>query len=430
MTRRLTLVDCIGIGINGIIGSGIFLLPARVFRASGGLAWASWFAVGGVCLLVGLCFGEAASGTERSGGPYAYARAAFGDWVGFAVGWMAFASLVLSYGAVSRAFGRNLSYIVPSLSAPTAQGMLAATIVIALALLNWRGIRPGAIASDLFSGAKLIPLLFFVGLGLFFIDPHRLSPSPPAETSAFTALRFGGLAALFACTGFEYVPVPASETEKPRRNVPLALLGALFGAMLLYALVEVVFMGTHPDPAAADKPLAESAAAFAGPWAARFLTIGATVSSFGYCTGVALVGPRYLSAMAEDGLLPAAIGRRHPRFATPVTAIWITAAISAGLALWADFDRLSDLGNVSVFAQYLPTCLAVPVLRRMQPGNPRAFRLPFGLLIPAAATVGCLLFLNGMKTEDLRFALLTLLGGLVVFGALRWSRLAVPSKAP
>jgi amino acid transporter len=82
-----------------------------------------------------------------------------------------------------------------------------------------------------------------------------------------------------------------------------------------------------------------------------------------------------------------------------------------------------------VFAQYLPTCLAVPILRRTQPGNPRAFRLPFGPLVPAAATIGCLLFLNGMKREDLRFALLTLLGGVAVFAALRWSRLAVPGKA-
>ena len=160
------------------------------------------------------------------------------------------------------------------------------------------------------------------------------------------------------------------------------------------------------------------------------MTIGAAISSFGYCTGVALVGPRYLSAMSDDGLLPAVIGRRHPKFETPVAAIAITAAISGALALWADFDRLSDLGNVAVFAQYVPTCLAVPVLRRIQPGNPRRFRLPFGPLIPIAATAGCLLFLNGMKSEDLRFALLTLLGGLALFAALRWSRLAVPGKAP
>src|SRR5207302_7722832 len=112
LVRRLTLVDCIGIGVNGIIGSGIFLLPARVYRAAGGLAWASWFAVGAVFLLVGLCFGEAASGTERSGGPYAYARSAFGDWVGFAVGWMALSSLVISYGSVARGFRPYLCYIV------------------------------------------------------------------------------------------------------------------------------------------------------------------------------------------------------------------------------------------------------------------------------------------------------------------------------
>src|SRR5207245_10934551 len=98
-----------------------------------------------------------------------------GDWVGFAVGWMAFASVVLSYTAVARALGRNLSYIVPSLAAPLAQGALAAVVVAALALLNWRGVTPGAVAGDVFSGAKLLPLLGFLGAGTFSIKPHRLS---------------------------------------------------------------------------------------------------------------------------------------------------------------------------------------------------------------------------------------------------------------
>lgn len=429
MKRQLTLLDCVAIGINGIIGSGIFLLPSRVFAAAGGLAWASWFAVGGVCLLVGLCFGEVASATDRSGGPYAYARDAFGDWIGFAVAWMALASVVLSYAAVARALGRNLSYIVPAFSAPLAQGALAAAVIAALALLNWRGVKPGAVASDIFSGAKLLPLLGFVVVGLLFVQPQRLAVPPPAGESALTALRLGGLAGLFACTGFEYVPVPAGETDNPRRNVPLALLGALFGAMLLYALVEVVFMGTHPDPAHADKPIAEAAAAFAGPWGARLLTIGAVVSSFGFCTGVALVGPRYVSALADDGLLPPALGRRHARFATPGTAIVVTAAATIALALWADFDRLSDLGNVAVFGQYLSTCVAVPVLRRLRPGMRGRFRLPLGPVIPAAATAGCLVFLVGMKLADLIFALETLLGGLLLFGVLRWTGRAAADRA-
>jgi amino acid transporter len=244
------------------------------------------------------------------------------------------------------------------------------------------------------------------------------APLPQGE-SAINALRLGGLAGLFACTGFEYVPVPAGETRDPRRSVPLALLGSLFGAMLLYALVQVVFMGTHPNPAVADKPLAEAATAFAGPLAGRLLTVGAVISSFGFCTGVALVGPRILSALADDGLLPVVLSRRHPRFDTPSTAILVTAVLTAALAMWADFDRLSDLGNVAVFAMYLPTCLAVPVMRRLRPDRKLGFRVPFGALIPSLAAAGCLTFLAGMKRGDLVFALQALALGLALFGALR-----------
>src|SRR5207253_2809545 len=139
--RRLSLVDCVGIGINGIIGSGIFLLPARVYAQAGGLSWAAWFAVGGICLLVGLCFGEVASMTSRNGGPYAYARDAFGEPIAFAVGWMSVVSILFGYGAVARALGRNLSYVVPALSSSVAQAGLAVAIIGVLAALNWRGIK-------------------------------------------------------------------------------------------------------------------------------------------------------------------------------------------------------------------------------------------------------------------------------------------------
>src|SRR6266404_2894725 len=326
----MTLLDCVGLGINGIIGTGIFLLPAKVFRNAGGLSWAAWLAIGGVCLLVGLCFCEAAGRADRNGGPYLYARDAFGRWVGVGVGWMA----------------------------------LAVAVIGALAALNYRGIRPGALTSDFFSGAKLIPILLFVGVGLYFVDWQRLSFSPPPGEARLEAIKLGGFAALFACTGFEYVPVTAGETDNPRRNVPLALFFALLGSVLLYVLVQIVFMGTHPDPAAADKPLAEAAGAFAGPWAGRFVAVGSVVSSFGYLTAVALVTPRYLSALGENGELPAIFARTSARFGTPSLAITVTALACAGLAAFADFDRLSNLNNAAVFAQYVPTCLAVLVLRR------------------------------------------------------------------
>src|SRR5215470_18092772 len=86
--RQLGLIDCFGIGINGILGSGIFFLPAVVHRAAGGRAYLAWLLVGGLCSLVALCFAEAASRTDRSGGPYRYASEAFGGHFGFAIGWV------------------------------------------------------------------------------------------------------------------------------------------------------------------------------------------------------------------------------------------------------------------------------------------------------------------------------------------------------
>jgi len=413
----MTLLDCVGIGINGIIGTGIFLLPARVFRDAGALSWAAWLAIGAVCLLVGLCFCETSGRSERNGGPYLYARDAFGRWVGVGVGWMALASNFFAYGAVARAFGRNLSFLVPPLNRAGPQIALAIAVIGGLAALNYRGIRPGALTSDVFSGAKLIPILLFVGLGLLFVDWHRLALPAPAGKSTVEALKLGGFAALFACTGFEYVPVAAGETENPRRNIPLALIFALLGSMLLYVLVQIVFMGTHPDPGAADKPLAEAAAAFAGPWAGGFVAVGSVISSFGYLTAVALVTPRYLSALSENGELPPLFARTHPRFGTPSVAIGLCALVCAGLAVFADFDRLADLNNAAVFAQYVPTCLAVPVLRRTKGAS--AFHLPLGPTIPVLATLGCILFLNGIKRADAVFSVATLAVGLVLHAVWR-----------
>jgi amino acid transporter len=421
----MTLLDCVGLGINGIIGTGIFLLPAKVFAAAGGLSWAAWFAIGGVCLLVGLCFCEASGRTDVNGGPYRYARDAFGRWIGVAVGWMALAGNLFAYGAVARGFGRNLSYLIPPLSRPGPQMALAIAVIGGLATLNYRGIKPGALVSDFFSGAKLIPIALFVGVGLFFVDWHRLAIPPPQGTSTLSALKLGGFAALFACTGFEYVPVPAGETDNPRRNVPLALFGALFGSILLYALVQIVFIGTHPNPALADKPLAEAAGAFLGPWAGRFITLGALVSSFGYLTAVALVSPRYLSALGEEGELPPLFARVHPRFNSPFVAIVACAVVCAGLAVFADFDRLADLNNAAVFAQYVPTCIAVLVLRRTR--APSGFVLPLGPVIPVLATLGCLLFLNGIQRDDVIFSLVTLAAGLALHALWRFRALLRPA---
>jgi amino acid transporter len=296
------------------------------------------------------------------------------------------------------------------------QAALALAIIAALAVLNWFGIKPGAWVSNFFSGAKLIPLAVFVGIGLLHVDWTRLAAPPPGGRSMLQALQVGGLAGLFACTGFEYVPVPAGETKNPQRSMPIALVGSLFGATLLYALVQVVVTGTHPDLLHADpsaaKPLAESAAAFSGAGLARLISVGAVISSFGFCTGSALVGPRYVAAFAEDSAMPAVLGRRHPVHQSPAVAIAVVSVVAGLLCIVLDFDRLADISLVALFMQYIATCLAVIVLRHRRPDAPRVFRLPLGPTIPLLATLGCVLFLHGTARADVVLASWILFAGL------------------
>jgi basic amino acid/polyamine antiporter, APA family len=399
--RRLTLLDCVGIGINGIVGSGIFLLPVRVYLAAGGLSWAAWVVVGAVCLLVAFCFAEVASMTTRSGGPYAYAREAFGDGPGFLVGWMALASTLLGYSAVARGLGRNLGYLYAPLAEPGPQAALAWAVILGLGLLNWLGIKPGAHASNFFSAVKLLPLLAFTAAGLIAADYTRLSAPAPSGEGVLRSLQLASVAGLFACTGFEYVPVPAGETRDPQRSVPLALLGSLAFSTLLYVAVQIVLIGTHPDLAHAQAPLAEAARHFSGPLFAAALSLGAALSSFGFCTGSALVGPRYFAALAEDGLLPRLLAQTGARFGTPGPAILTVSLLAGLLCTFLDFDRLADISVVALYFQYVPTCLAVLRLRKTRPQAQRLYRLPGGPAIPLCATLGCCVFFAGTSRGDL-----------------------------
>ena len=146
------------------------------------------------------------------------------------------------------------------------------------------------------------------------------------------------------------------------------------------------------------------------------------LSSFGFCAGSALVGPRYFAALADDGVLPSWMARRHAKSGAPAAAILLLSVLTIALAFTLDFDRLADVSVVALFAQYVPTCLAVIRLRQTQPDVKRPFRLPFGPVIPLLGTAGCLLFLEGTRGTDVLLSGLVLLAGLALYWARRWRR--------
>ena len=412
--RELTLFDCFGLGINGIIGSGIFLLPAALQRRAGAHSPLAWLAVGSLCTLIALCFAEASSRTDRSGGPYRYAVEAFGPLVGFAVGWITMISSLLGYAGVARGFAIHASFLVGGgQSLPVLFG--AVTLVVAfLAVVNIVGLKPSARVGDGISVIKVLGLLGFVGVGLFFVRGANLHAAPAPATGESPGLFAAAFAGLFACTGFEYVPVPAGETVDPKRAIGLAMFVSVIGATLLYVLVQIVAMGTLPQLATSDRPLVDAARAFSGNIGANVIAVVASLSALGFCAGSAMVIPRYVETFAQDAFLPRVLERRSPRFGTPVVAIVIVSVLTIVLGCSFDFDKLADVSNVAVVAQYVSTCIAIMIWRMRDP-KPAGFRLPLGPTIPILAIAGSVLFLFHVSRVELLFGA-ALLGAGLAFG--------------
>jgi amino acid transporter len=366
--RSLGLFDAICLGLNAIVGSGIFLLPDDLYRQMG--AWSPLaFALCALGLLpVASCYAKAAALVEHTGGPYVYAREAFGARAGFVVGWMCFANSLFSFAAVASAAAAYSLKLWPTLASASGSGALAALVVIAFGTLNYFGAKPAVRAIDMFTFGKFLVLLILVAVLIPHASAARFASAAPPTLAGVGAATF---MALFALQGFEVVPVPAAETRAPKRNLPRAVLISLSVAALLYTLVQSVLVAACDGLGReSDAPLADAALALA-PTLGIVVTLGGLISTLGFVSGSAFGTPRYLFAAANHGHLPGALGRVHPRFATPHAAIATTAALAAVLCLPFDYRTLIGMSNVAVSIQYLATCLALPRLTAAS-GRPSA----------------------------------------------------------
>ena len=426
--------DCLAIGLNGVIGSGIYLQLAPLAQRAGPASVLGVLGSGLMCSLVALCFAELSGMFDRSGGSYVYARAAFGTYVGFGVGWMSTVANVLGYAAVALGFAEQLlppaltPYRVLGLSV-SPQALVAVAGISFLGVLNYLGVKLGARTLDVLSVAKVLPLVALAAVGLFFVRGEVLaqvvSPSAvPAEGGGYGASVLGtAFLAVFMLSGFEYTTVPAGEVKHARLAIPLATVGALLGATVLYCALMLVAHSVLPDLAAHAQPLPEVATRLVGPWGGQLLRTAALVSMAGFCAGSALVGPRYFTALAEDGFLPARL-TALTRHGTPGPAVVLNSAVTSLLVLFLGFGALVDISLVALFVQYIATALAVIALRRTLPDAPRAWRLPWGPVIPALAT-GTMLGLLGVARPAAREWLLSLevlVLGVGVWGATAWFR--------
>lgn len=395
LVRAVSRWQIVGLSINDVIGSGIYLLPAAAAVLLGPMSlWAVLLAGLAVALLV-LCYAQAASYFDQPGGSYLYAREAFGRFAGFEIGWMIWLTRISSAAAL----GNGLADAVAPLWPAAGQSGLARTLVIVASLggltaINVIGVKSAARTGVALAIGKLVPLALFVGIGLFYVNwGAAFSGGTPALHDAGN-LGQAALLLLFAYAGFENIPAAAGEYRNPQRDVPFALITMIITVTLIYALVQVVAQGTLPQPITDNMPVSEAAQQFGGHWLALVLVVGAVVSILGTTSNTVMLGPRFLYALARDGYGPAFLARIHPRFHTPAAAIVMQFVISLALALSGSFAGLALLSMVTRLLAYIGTAAAVLVLARRYRDRPGALKLPGGPLIPALAlllSVGLLL---------------------------------------
>lgn len=414
MLRAVGRWQLVGLSVNDVIGSGIYLLPAAAAALLGPASlWAVLLAGIAVSLLV-LCYAQAASYFDQAGGSYLYAREAFGRFAGFEVGWMLLLTRIASAAALSNGLADAVTHFWPAAGDGNVRVLIVVGSLAALTGINVIGVRAAARTGVTLAIAKFLPLAMFVLIGAFFVDLGQASPLA-VDSIPMDDLAKGALLLLFAYAGFENMPAAAAEYRNPQRDVPFAMLTMIAIVTATYVAVQWVALGTLPGLAASSTPLADASARFGGMWLALVLTVGAAVSILGTNSNTIMFGPRYLLALADDGVGPAALTRIHPRFRTPAVAIVTVGVLSVILALSGSFVQLALLSVVARLFGYLATAVAVLVLRRRHGQREGAMRLPGGPLIPLAATALSLGLLASAGVANLVAAAIALLIGALIY---------------
>jgi len=418
LKRTASRVQILGLALNDVIGSGIYLLPAAATALLGhGSVWAVLGAGAVVSLLV-LCFAEAGTHFDRAGGAYLYTRAAFGPLPGFAVGWMTWLARVASVASLSAGFAQAIAYGLPALGEGTARALVIALPLLALTALNLVGARAGVGTAMVLVVGKLIPLALFVAAGVIGFSSEVFLEQIASTPGSFADAAF---LLLFAYAGFENTPAAAGEYKNPRRDVPVALLQHIVFVTVLYVVVQALALGTLPGLAGSESPLAEAASGLLGGWAGIVLTIGAAVSILGTNGNTVFAGPRYLFALAKDGFGPSWLAGVHPRWRTPAAAILTQTVVALPLALTGGFVELAKLSVVARLATYFATALAVPVLRRRSSETGR-FRIPGGPVVPVLAAVLTVGLAASASLDKLIMGAVALVVGALIYLVFRRSR--------
>jgi amino acid transporter len=358
--RPLGFPSLLALGVNGIVGVGIFFAPKELAAKVPGTTGAFVFLITALALLP-IALGYAALGRRFTvdGGPYVWAEAAFGPRFAFFVGWIAYASSLFSLAAVVTAFA-GLAAPAFGIASPLAVRAFGIVSMLSLASIAASGLRLSAMVWTGVTILKLVPLVGLVILGVFAFGSVGAAVEGEAPATPFMMAR-AVLIVVFAFQGFEIVPLLAGSV-RPTWAVPWATISSLLFASLLYSALHALAAHAVPTLAASSRPLVDAARVYGGDFAADIVAAGAIVSSLGILFGMVNTTPRYLSALSGPGALGAWIGSEDSRF-VPQRALWLTTvAVVVLVAATRKLSALLVLSSLAVLAQYGAALTALGVM--------------------------------------------------------------------
>lgn len=416
--KKISPFSAFLLGVDGMVGSAIFLLPGSLYAKAGNSLIGILFVSGVSALLLALCYAALSSETKQNGAAWLYAYKEFGRFAGFEVGFFTWFQGVITITTEIAAFLTSLKLFIPQLSDKLVYDIAGIAIVLIIAIIGLMGDRVSSIADNIATFLKIGVLLIFVLAGIWFI--HRINFVSNAHYS-FHSVNNAFSNAFYMFTGFAFLPVAAAQMRNPRKNLPRELLAVIISVTLLYIATVVVAIGTvGPSIAHSSLPLAIAFAKHFGNLGKIIITVGTVGSVLGVAISLSYSTPYVASSLAnEHQLLPQFFGKKS-KSGAPYVAIIITAGLCALLILSGGYLFLVPCTIIISLVQYFSTSLVMFVKQwrrqRHQEQLPQgAFNLRGGILVPVLSLLVCVYILVNLKLKVILFGIIALICGIALY---------------
>lgn len=463
LEKTLGAWDLIILGIGAIIGSGIFAVVG--IAAAGGvesLGAGPGLVVSMViatiaCIFSALCYSEFATMIPVAGGAYTYTFATLGEFAAWMVGWVLMLEYAVGYVAVACAWSNHFMQFIKGFSAylpnwfvnppvwlvsdyknavaqlqasgleasaiphfcglPFAINLPAFIIVAIITSILIKGTKDSTKMATIMVVVKLAVIALFVLVGAFYVKPHNWIPFAP---NGMSGIFMGAFIIFFAYIGFDALATAAEECKNPQKDLPIGIIGSLLATTLVYVAVALVLTGmyctssSNIDPGFLKAPMAFVMTMVHQDWAAGLISIGSLAGLTSVLLVLQLAATRILYAMSRDNFLPSIFQKLHPKYKTPHILTMLVGIVCMFGTMTLDLDVAAQLCNFGTFTSFIIVCVAVLILRKVDPDRPRPFKVPCSPLFPSLGIICCgglmLYSMKSLTASALMFPVWLLIG--------------------